>query len=125
MFYILFLLQALKNYTRYIQCINGSISWQISDEDSFEAQVLQRLTSQEHLNLPHSAVVFHAAKGDTCRDDDSPSYYNRVEIVEVCMYMAKLLAAGVDCDDIGIITPYQKQVDTVLLELGYVGMMVM
>lgn len=48
--------------------------------------------------------------GKSCKDNDSPSWYNPEEATQVYLYLLKLYKCGLSPDDIGIITPYQKQV---------------
>lgn len=56
------------------------------------------------------AIVFHGVNGKNCKDNDSPSWYNPEEATQVYLYLLKLYKCGLSPDDIGIITPYQKQV---------------
>lgn len=56
------------------------------------------------------AVVFHGVNGENCKDSDSPSWYNPEEATQVYLYLLKLYKCGLSPSDIGIITPYQKQV---------------
>lgn len=44
------------------------------------------------------------------QEEDSPSWYNDHEIVRVVSYLSTLYNEGLKNDDIGIVTPYQKQV---------------
>lgn len=47
------------------------------------------------------------------READSPSYFNPMEVVEVVKYLGSVLNSGrpgITPNDIGIVTPYQKQV---------------
>lgn len=81
---------------------------QLSDTTSFEAKLLAQVTQQ--LQLPHSAVIFHGIVGDEVRTNDSPSLSNFQEAVMITRYVCQLLNAEVKSEDIGIITPYQKQV---------------
>ena len=47
------------------------------------------------------------------REGDSPSWFNPVEVVQVIKYLKDLATCGLcpNFDDIGIITPYRKQVN--------------
>jgi superfamily I DNA and/or RNA helicase len=62
--------------------------------------------------LPKKGIplIFHGLRGDQRRDSDSPSWYNALEVVQVVEYVRKLLNLKCTVDDIGIITPYRKQV---------------
>lgn len=57
------------------------------------------------------AIVFHGVNGENYRDTESPSWYNLEEATQVYLYLLKLYKYGLESDDIGIITPYQKQVN--------------
>lgn len=56
------------------------------------------------------AIVFHGIIGTNHRDTDSPSWYNPEEATQAYLYLLKFYKHGLTPDDIGIITPYQKQV---------------
>lgn len=59
-----------------------------------------------------SEVIFHGVKGINLQDEESPSWYNDHEIARVLRYISSLYACGLKPEDIGIITPYQKQVSS-------------
>ncbi|XP_070160870.1 probable RNA helicase armi isoform X1 [Polyergus mexicanus] len=85
---------------------------QISSENSKEAELLKMLRPElpeRDGSLP-PAIVFHGVNGENYRDTESPSWYNLEEATQVYLYLLKLYKYGLDSDDIGIITPYQKQV---------------
>ncbi|XP_053992701.1 probable RNA helicase armi isoform X1 [Hylaeus volcanicus] len=84
---------------------------QISSKKSKEAKLLQTLAAElpERKGSP-PAVVFHGVNGENCKDSDCPSWYNPEEAAQVYLYLLKLYKCGLSPDDIGIITPYQKQV---------------
>ena len=44
------------------------------------------------------------------REEGSPSFFNPEEIFLVLEYMKQLIDHGIDEDDIGVITPYKRQV---------------
>ncbi|XP_041348540.1 RNA helicase Mov10l1-like [Gigantopelta aegis] len=63
-------------------------------------------------------IIFHGVKGEDVRDGGSPSWYNPMETVLVVQYLQALLEHGpfhLDTDNIGIITPYRKQVEKIRL----------
>lgn len=62
------------------------------------------------------AIVFHGVNGENCKDNDSPSWYNPEEATQVYLYLLKLYKCGLSPDDIGIITPYQKQVKEIKIK---------
>lgn len=56
-------------------------------------------------------LIFHGVQGSCTRERDSPSWCNKAEAVQVAQYVAALIGkCGLKSDDIGIITPYRKQV---------------
>jgi len=56
------------------------------------------------------SIVFHDVKGKNLQDSDSPSWYNQEEIAQVQLYLYLLYSHDLHPEDIGIITPYSKQV---------------
>lgn len=56
-------------------------------------------------------MIFHGVIGKERRDAGNPSFFNIEEIMIVEGYLCKLINdASVASKDIGIITPYRKQV---------------
>ena len=58
-------------------------------------------------------IIFHGVEGEDSREGISPSFFNPHEAVEVVQYVRKLLdhrSLGVTPDEIGVISPYKKQV---------------
>ncbi|XP_019882442.2 probable RNA helicase armi [Camponotus floridanus] len=90
---------------------DSELQSQISSENSKEAELLEMLRAElpERDGSP-PAVVFHGVNGENHRDIESPSWYNLEEATQVYLYLLKLYKYGLKSDDIGIITPYQKQV---------------
>ena len=65
---------------------------------------------------PDVPVLFHGIKGEQCQEDDSPSWFNPVEAFHAVSYLRKVFdldSAPVDPEDVGIVTPYRKQVDKI------------
>jgi len=63
-------------------------------------------------------LIFHGVKGKDQRESNSPSYFNIQEIEVVKRYVERLLAdrfrgRKLSQGDIGIITPYRKQVEKI------------
>lgn len=59
------------------------------------------------------SLVFHGIDGVNQRGDDFPSWYNPDEASQVFFYVNELYRLGVSKKDIGIITPYIKQVNLI------------
>ena len=60
-------------------------------------------------------VVFHSVIGEDMREERSPSFFNASEVAIVINYIEELMAARkggmkLKPEDIGIISPYRKQV---------------
>ncbi|KAI4497922.1 hypothetical protein M0802_007038 [Mischocyttarus mexicanus] len=86
----------------------------ISCKNSDEANLLQLLAEElpERAKSP-PAVLFHGVKGENLKDNDSPSWYNLEEATQVYLYLLRFYKYGITADDIGIVTPYQKQVSQI------------
>ncbi|KAK3102564.1 hypothetical protein FSP39_012227 [Pinctada imbricata] len=70
-------------------------------------------------------VIFHGVKGQDLREGDNPSWFNASEALQVVKYVQGLLKAtefNINSDDIGIITPYRKQVEKIRLLIKKFGM---
>ncbi|NXJ47348.1 M10L1 helicase, partial [Spizaetus tyrannus] len=61
-------------------------------------------------------LIFHGIRGSETREGHSPSWFNPTEAVQVmqyCCHLAKNENAAVSVTDIGVITPYRKQVEKI------------
>ncbi|XP_054255949.1 RNA helicase Mov10l1 [Indicator indicator] len=61
-------------------------------------------------------LIFHGIRGSEAREGHSPSWFNAAEAVQVmryCCHLAKNENAAVSVADIGVITPYHKQVEKI------------
>jgi len=65
------------------------------------------LTEEARGRIP---LLFHGVVGEDLREAASPSFFNPAEAVVVLDYVAALVAEGVRPADIGVITPYRRQV---------------
>lgn len=75
----------------------------------------------EHLPNTGFPVIFHGVIGDDKREANSPSFFNIAEVEVMRMYVKYLLQTAdkmrLDISDIGIITPYRKQVQKIRKDL--------
>jgi len=56
-------------------------------------------------------LIFHGVQGQCTKERDSPSWCNKPEAIQVAHYVHHLVRiCGLNHEDIGIITPYRKQV---------------
>mmetsp|Transcript_2660 Transcript_2660/g.7368 ORF Transcript_2660/g.7368 Transcript_2660/m.7368 type:complete len:1107 (-) Transcript_2660:51-3371(-) len=91
----------------------------ISSGDRF---MTHSMSKWEHLPSDNKGfpVVFHAVDGENMREGSSPSWFNIQEVNEVVNYV-KLLAKHsrppVAQDEVGIITPYARQVQKISIAL--------
>lgn len=89
-----------------------NIYFQISPEQSDHADILRRLQNllpRRQDQLP-PALIFHGVRGENFQTPDSPSWFNLSEAAQVFYYVTDIMAEGISYKDIGIITPYIKQV---------------
>ncbi|CAG2195375.1 Putative helicase mov-10-B.2,Helicase MOV-10,Putative helicase mov-10-B.1,Probable RNA helicase SDE3,Probable RNA helicase armi,RNA helicase Mov10l1,Putative helicase MOV-10 [Mytilus edulis] len=84
-----------------------------------------RLCNWSMLPTKHFPVIFHGVRGTDLREGNSPSWFNPVETVQVIRYLQGILNdpdVKVEPEDIGIITPYRKQVEKIRLLIDKLGM---
>ncbi|XP_054717092.1 RNA helicase Mov10l1-like [Uloborus diversus] len=77
----------------------------------------QALSEWGELPTKGFPVIFHGIKGEEFREENSPSWFNPTEVVQVTKYLQKLYDFGLTPDDVGIIAPYKKQVEKMRLLL--------
>ncbi|XP_010014147.1 PREDICTED: putative helicase Mov10l1, partial [Nestor notabilis] len=61
-------------------------------------------------------LIFHGIRGSETRESHNPSWFNPTEAVQVmqyCSHLAKSEYTAVPVTDIGVITPYRKQVEKI------------
>ena len=86
---------------------------QVSQTTGPEAALLASLASglpKRSIGDGPPALVFHGIRGEHYQEGNSPSWYNPQEIVQSIYYLNMLYSMGLNSSDVGIITPYQKQV---------------
>ncbi|KAH9504829.1 hypothetical protein Btru_062059 [Bulinus truncatus] len=81
-----------------------------------------RLVNWKLLPKPDIPVIFHGVRGENLRESNSPSWYNPVEIMQVVQYLQGVLRENINPGDIGIITPYRKQVEKIKFMIDHLGM---
>jgi len=82
------------------------------------------LCKWEHLPSKGFPIIFHSMDGENLREGNSPSWFNPQEAQQVVRY-ARLLKESrpaIREEDIGIITPYARQVQKIRLALKSQGM---
>nr|XP_023014733.1 probable RNA helicase armi [Leptinotarsa decemlineata] len=83
----------------------------IDDESSDEAKLVEKLRDMLPQNndgkLPR--MIFHGVDGENLQNNDSPSWYNPHEAAQVFYYINEFYRLGLSSGNIGVITPYIKQ----------------
>ncbi|XP_019633304.1 PREDICTED: RNA helicase Mov10l1-like [Branchiostoma belcheri] len=87
-----------------------------------DPSLTRQLENWEGLPCKGRPIIFHGTEGEDMREGSSPSWFNPVEAVQVLRYTQLLLGGSVNQSDLGIITPYRKQVEKLRLLLGSVGL---
>ncbi|XP_017071574.1 probable RNA helicase armi [Drosophila eugracilis] len=85
----------------------------LSEKDSREIQLLTKLRCvfEPEKDWPQAhGTFFYGITGENRQDIDSPSWYNPHEVKEVFLMTIALYRANVTPEQIGILTPYVKQV---------------
>lgn len=88
----------------------------INDANCPELQLLAKVQDALPVNnfykgeAPTIGLHFVPVNGTNRQEINSPSWHNHIEVNVISRVLTKLLAFGVNPDDIGIISPYQLQV---------------
>ncbi|XP_060044802.1 RNA helicase Mov10l1 [Erinaceus europaeus] len=88
--------------------------------------VVSSLLGWEKLPKKGFPLVFHGVRGNEAREGRSPSWFNAAEAVQVmryCCLLARSLSSQVSVSDIGVITPYRKQVEKIKILLRNIDLM--
>ncbi|XP_006888176.1 PREDICTED: putative helicase Mov10l1 [Elephantulus edwardii] len=88
--------------------------------------VVTSLLGWEKLPRKGFPLIFHGVRGSEAREGRSPSWFNPAEAVQVmryCCLLARSLSSQVSASDIGVITPYRKQVEKIKILLRSVDLM--
>ncbi|XP_067861022.1 RNA helicase Mov10l1-like [Heptranchias perlo] len=91
-----------------------------------DQSVVNMFCNWEKLPKKGFPIIFHGLRGNEMREGSNPSWFNPKEAVQVtryCCVLAKHCTCPVQPSDIGVITPYQKQVQKIriLLRSGYLS----
>uniref|UniRef100_G3UKW3 RNA helicase Mov10l1 n=1 Tax=Loxodonta africana TaxID=9785 RepID=G3UKW3_LOXAF len=90
-----------------------------------DPKVVTSLLGWEKLPRKGFPLVFHGVRGNEAREGRSPSWFNPAEAVQVmryCCLLARSLSSPVSANDIGVITPYRKQVEKIKILLRNVDL---
>ncbi|XP_060764793.1 RNA helicase Mov10l1 [Neoarius graeffei] len=87
--------------------------------------VVDSLCHWSHLPTKGFPLIFHGIRGTEMREGTNPSWFNPGEAVQAMLYccqLAKRLYNPIPATDIGIITPYKKQVEKIRVLLHRAGL---
>uniref|UniRef100_A0A5F9C7K0 RNA helicase Mov10l1 n=1 Tax=Oryctolagus cuniculus TaxID=9986 RepID=A0A5F9C7K0_RABIT len=87
--------------------------------------VVTSLLGWEKLPKKGFPLIFHGVRGNEAREGRSPSWFNPAEAVQVmryCCLLARSISSPVSASDIGVITPYRKQVEKIKILLRNVDL---
>ncbi|KAM9229282.1 RNA helicase Mov10l1 [Dugong dugon] len=90
-----------------------------------DPKVVTSLLGWEKLPRKGFPLIFHGVRGSEAREGRSPSWFNPAEAVQVmryCCLLARSLSSQVSANDIGVITPYRKQVEKIKILLRTVDL---
>ncbi|KAG8577391.1 hypothetical protein GDO81_010159 [Engystomops pustulosus] len=91
-----------------------------------DPKVVNRLQRWDKLPKKGFPLIFHGVRGTEMREGSNPSWFNPSEAVQVLRYscvLAKHVTTSVSARDIGVITPYRKQVEKIRTLLRTVDLM--
>ncbi|KAF0301715.1 RNA helicase Mov10l1 [Amphibalanus amphitrite] len=78
-----------------------------------DAETANKWCRLPFLPRPGFPMLFHGVRGENIQEGDSPSWFNPTEAFQVIRYLQKLGSAGVDWDEVGVISPYRKQTEKI------------
>uniref|UniRef100_A0A2K6GNN1 RNA helicase n=1 Tax=Propithecus coquereli TaxID=379532 RepID=A0A2K6GNN1_PROCO len=91
-----------------------------------DPKVVTSLLGWEKLPKKGFPLIFHGVRGNEAREGRSPSWFNPAEAVQAmryCCLLARSVSSQVSAGDIGVITPYRKQVEKIKILLRNVDLM--
>ncbi|KAK7810041.1 hypothetical protein U0070_006240 [Myodes glareolus] len=90
-----------------------------------DPKVVTSLLGWEKLPRKGFPLIFHGVRGNEAREGRSPSWFSPAEAVQVmryCCLLAQNVSSQVSSKDIGVITPYRKQVEKIKVLLRNVNL---
>ncbi|XP_069701618.1 probable RNA helicase armi [Periplaneta americana] len=110
-------LLSLPNQLFYDSALEPKVSQTVGPEAELLASLASKLPQRKKNSWGPPALVFHGVRGENYQEGESPSWFNPQEVVQVLYYINILYDVGLSSDDVGIITPYQKQVQKIRILL--------
>lgn len=82
----------------------------VSQTEGREADIVKLFDLKMEDRDSPPALIFHGVRGQNYQEGDCPSWYNPQEIWQIVRYLQKCYSIKLTEDDVGVITPYKKQV---------------
>ncbi|NXJ95770.1 M10L1 helicase, partial [Corythaixoides concolor] len=114
----LLITKLIKNYRSHsaLLTLPSKLFYDKELEVCADASVVNSLLHWGKLPRKGFPLIFHGIRGSETREGHSPSWFNPAEAVQVmqyCCHLAKSENTAVSVTDIGVITPYRKQVEKI------------
>ncbi|KAF7246630.1 RNA helicase Mov10l1, partial [Varanus komodoensis] len=124
----LLITKLVKNYRAHASLLTlpSRLFYHKELEVCADSSVVNSLLGWEKLPRKGFPMIFHGIRGNEMREGYSPSWFNPTEAVQVvryCCLLAKSISYAVSETDIGVITPYHKQVEKIRILLRSVNLM--
>uniref|UniRef100_T1J397 RNA helicase n=1 Tax=Strigamia maritima TaxID=126957 RepID=T1J397_STRMM len=92
-----------------------------SSELFYENELIPEVDSAEFHNIlnyhfiPNKGfpLIFNGIQGEMLREGNNPSWFNPVEVIQIMRYIRFLYNENISPNDIGVVTPYRKQVEKI------------
>ncbi|XP_009874106.1 PREDICTED: putative helicase Mov10l1, partial [Apaloderma vittatum] len=108
----------VKNYRSHsaLLALPSKLFYHKELEVCADPSVVTSLLHWRKLPRKEFPLIFHGVRGNETREGHNPSWFNPTEAVQVmqyCCHLAKNENTAVSVTDIGVITPYRKQVEKI------------
>ncbi|XP_071540625.1 uncharacterized protein armi isoform X2 [Panulirus ornatus] len=107
--------QLVRNYRSHpnIFAVSSNLFYHNSLQACADNKRIEKLLAWDQLPCSSCPLLFHGIVSNNLQEGDSPSWFNAAEAFQVVRYTKSLIMYGVKPQDVGIITPYRKQVEKV------------
>ncbi|XP_066489634.1 RNA helicase Mov10l1 isoform X2 [Tiliqua scincoides] len=124
----LLITKLVKNYRSHdlLLALPSRLFYHKELEACADPSVVNSLLGWEKLPRKGFPLIFHGMRGTETREGKNPSWFNPTEAVQImryCCCLTKSINHTVSEKDIGVITPYRKQVEKIRILLHSVNLM--